>query len=352
MTSHSIFQRHPANPIVVPGGPAWRACVTFNPAVIHHDGVFYMYERCAGSLRPFHCYIGLQTSTDGVHFTPASDQPLITPADLGSAYGSVQDPRVVALDGRFYLSVAYRPYAWGSKPTGVGVPESYQIEYPGFSGRDEDNQTRSGLFVSDDLRHWRFHGWATPEGVDDRNVVLFPEKIGGQYWITRRPSGFVGTQANHASPPKGVMVSTSDDLLTWAEPQTLLRPTFAWEDNRMGASTPPIRTPDGWLFFYHGVQTLNPATRHVCYRMGAALLDLHNPLKVLARCPAPLLEPTTYYERFGLYIPDVVFPTASPVVDGVIHLYYGVCDTAIALATAPLAAVLDEVKRHPVTSLA
>lgn len=342
-----LFQRHPANPVVVPGGRGWRGAVTFNPAVIHHDGRFFLFERCAGGLRPFHCYIGLQTSEDGVHFTPVGDEPLISPEALGSRYGSVQDPRIVALEGRFYLSVAYRPFAWASHPTGVGVPESHQVSYPGFSGRDEDNQTRSGLFVSDDLHRWTWHGWVTREGVDDRNVILFPEKMGGRYWVTRRPSEFVSTQATHAGSAKGVMISHSPDLRQWSDPVDLLRPTFAWEDNRMGGSTPPIRTPHGWLFFYHGVQTVDPSTRRVRYRMGAALLDLDNPLRVIARCPYPLLQPTAYYERFGLYIPDVVFPTAAPVVDGVIYLYYGVCDTAIALATATLDDVVGFVRQFP-----
>lgn len=147
----ALFSRHPANPIVVPVGHGWRGAVSFNPGVIRHAGRFYLFERCAGGLRPFHCSIGLRTSEDGVHFTPVGDKPVIHPADLGSAYGSVQDPRVIELEGRFYLTVAYRPFAWASNPTGVGVPESHQVAYPGFSGRDEDNQTRSGLFVSEDL---------------------------------------------------------------------------------------------------------------------------------------------------------------------------------------------------------
>jgi predicted GH43/DUF377 family glycosyl hydrolase/RimJ/RimL family protein N-acetyltransferase len=343
----ALFRRHPANPIVTPIGHGWRGAVTFNPGVIRHAGRFYLFERCAGGLRPFHCSIGLRTSEDGVVFTPVGDEPLIRPADLGSEYGSVQDPRVVELEGRFYLTVAYRPFAWASHPTGVGVPESHQVAYPGFSGRDEDNQTRSALFVSEDLLHWRFHGWLTPEGIDDRNVILFPERVTGRYWVTRRPSPLVGTQANHAAPPKGVMLAHSTDLRAWSEPVEVLRPAFAWEDNRLGGSTPPIRTEAGWLLFYHGVQNVHPATRRVCYRMGAALLALDDPTRVLARCPFPLLEPREYYERFGLYIPDVVFPTAAPVVDGVIHLYYGVCDTAIALATAPLDEVVAFVRRFP-----
>ena len=252
----SLFKRHPLNPVVRPEGKGWRGAVTFNPGVIKKDGTYYLFERCAGNLRPFHCYIGLQTSKDGVHFEPASDEPVVSPVDLGSEYGSVQDPRVTELEGKYYLTVAYRPYSWASIPTGVGVPESYQVDYPGFSGKDEDNQTRSGMLVSEDLKTWKFHSWISPKEMDDRNVILFPEKIAGKYWVTRRPSDFVGTQANHASKPKGVMISHSEDLNTWSDPESLLVPAFDWGDNRLGGSTPPLKTEAGWLLF------LSRSTKH------------------------------------------------------------------------------------------
>ncbi len=336
----SLFLRHPANPIIRPGDLPWRRAVTFNPGVIRENNRFYCFERAAGGLRPFHCQIGLLTSEDGVHFTQHGSEPVFTPAMAGSEYGSVQDPRVVKLEGRFYLSFAFRPYAWASNPTGVGVPESHQVDFPGFSGDDADNQTRSGLAISDDLMNWQFHGWVTPPEMDDRNVILFPEKIADRYWVLRRPSTFVGTAANHSQAPQGVMISHSTDLQTWSDPAVLFPAALPWEDNRIGGSTPPIRTERGWLVFYHGVQTIDPAVRHVRYRMGAVLLDLDNPTKVVARAEEPLLEPEEYYEKTGVYIPDVVFPTAAILIDGEIWLYYGVCDTAIALARAPLSAVL------------
>lgn len=89
------------------------------------------------------------------------------------------------------------------------------------------------------------------------------------------------------------------------------------------------------------MENQHPPTRRVCYRLGAALLDLQDPTRVLARTASFLMEPETYYERFGLYIPNVIFPTGAVLHDDVIRLYYGVCDTAIALATAPLEQVLE-----------
>ena len=168
------IQRHPENPIVRPGAYEWRMACVFNPGVLYEEGRFYMYERAAGQLRPFHCYIGMLESEDGAHFRHVSDQPVLTPEMLGSRYGSVQDPRVLKLEGRYYMTFAYRPFAWSSHPTGRGVPESYQTEYPGFSGNPRENQTRSGIAVSDDRIHWKLLSWVNPPDLDDRDVILFP----------------------------------------------------------------------------------------------------------------------------------------------------------------------------------
>jgi len=335
------FRRCPENPIVRPGKYPWRKAVTFNPAALYDDGKFYLYERTAGGLRPFHCYVGMLESDDGVHFTHTVPGPVFTPEMAGSKYGSVQDPRVVKIDGTYYMTFAFRPYAWNCYPTGLGVPESTQAEFPGFSGRDEDNQTRSGIAISTDRIHWKLLSWVSSKDIDDRNVILFPEKIAGRYAVLRRPSTLVTTDTKHGTAQPGIKISFSDDMRLWSEPQTVIDPHFAWEDNRIGGSTTPIRTDAGWLVFYHGVENQAPSTRRVCYRMGAMLLDLADPCKVLSRTPDPLLEPTEYYEKFGLYIPNVVFPTGAVVVEGTVYVYYGVCDTAIALATAPLAALLE-----------
>ena len=351
------FTRHPENPIVVPGLYDWRMATVFNPGVLlDDDGRFYMYERAAGQLRPFHCYIGMLESDDGVHFTHVRDTPVFTPEMAGSRYGSVQDPRLARIDGVYYMTYAFRPYAWSSHPTGVGVPESHESEFPDarrapydpeFSGGSAnvkggrpDNNTRSGIAVSEDRVNWRHLAWATPAEIDDRDVILFPEKINGRYALLRRPLNIVGPSGN-----PGIWLCWSEDLLTWTEPELVAEPAFDWEDNRIGGSTPPLRTPHGWLVLYHGVENQDPRIRRVCYRLGALLLDLDDPTKVIARTSRPIMEPETYYERFGAYIPNVIFPTANVVKDGLLYLYYGVCDTAIALATVPMDELVEYVLR-------
>ena len=111
---------------------------------------------------------------------------------------------------------------------------------------------------------------------------------------------------------------------------------YEWEGTKIGAAGSPIKTEKGWLLLYHGVD------KKSIYRVGALMLDLDNPQKVIARTKNFIMEPETYYERFGLVIPNVVFPTANVVKDGLLYIYYGCCDTCIALATVPL----DELVEH------
>jgi beta-1,2-mannobiose phosphorylase / 1,2-beta-oligomannan phosphorylase len=317
----SLFSRHPENPIITPGKFPWRMATTFNPgAILDDDGRFYLYERAAGQLRPFHCYIGLLESDDGVHFTHVSEEPVFTPEMAGSKYGSVQDPRVVKIEGVYYMTYAYRPFAWSSHPTGVGVPDSHESEFPGVerpefdpdnpgsknvSGGRSDNMTRSGIAISTDRVHWQHHVWATPPDLDDRDVILFPEKVNGKFALLRRPLQWIGPEYETDYP--GIWICFSDNLQHWSESKLLLKPEFAWEDNRIGGSTPPLKTEHGWLVFYHGVETQDKTLRRVCYRLGAVLLDLDDPTKALARTSNFLMEPETYYERFGLYIPNGMY---------------------------------------------
>jgi len=334
------FARHPKNPIVVPGQQPWRMATVFNPGVIYENGKFYMYERAAGGLRPFICTVGMLESDDGVNFKLSRPDPVFTPAMAGNEKGSVQDPRVVKIDDTYYMTFAFRPYAWSSHPTGVGVPESHQTDYPGITVNPRENQTRSGMAVSKNLYDWEFHSWITEPDLDDRDVILFPEKIGGKYYVLRRPLPFV--DANHKGPMKGyIQLSESTDLKTWSKAEIIVEPEYDWENNRIGGSTPPIKTDEGWLILYHGVETRDVSRKTVVYRLGALMLDLEDPRKIVKRYPFPVMEPEEYYELFGLYIPNVVFPTANVVIDGVVYLYYGCCDTAIGLATCPLQDLVD-----------
>lgn len=341
------IERHPKNPIITPGKYDWRMATVFNPGVIFENGKVFLYERTAGQLRPFICYIGMMESEDGVNFKHSSDQPVLTPEMAGSKYGSVQDPRITKIGSTYYMTYAYRPFAWSSHPTGTGVPDSFQTDFPGFDGDPLKNQTRSGIAISKDLYNWEHHVWATPAELDDRDVILFPEKINRKFAMLRRPLQFVGEE--YGTDKAGIWISYSDDLQNWKDTQLIAKPEFPWESNRIGGSLPPIKTSEGWLVIYHGVETLDARTNLVVYRAGAMLLDIDNPTKVLYRCSKFIMEPETYYEKFGLYIPNVVFPTGGYVYQGTLHIYYGVCDTAIARASVDLEELIRFIKENSVT---
>lgn len=333
--------RHPENPIVVPGLYDWRKVTVFNPAVIIDNGKFYMIERTAGSLTPCKNYLGLLESADGVHFNHVLDEPVVTPDQLGFPYGSIQDPRIVKIDDTFYLNYALRPCAMNYYPTGAGIPERSIPEYPDGWGEEEgDWLTRSGILTSKDLIDWEYLCDTTPLDINDRDNILFPEKINGKYVLLRRPEEYVGEE--YGTEKAAMWISYSEDLVHWDEPKLLAKAeNNDWEFKKIGGSAPPVRTDKGWLVLYHGVD------RDTVYRVGALLLDLENPEKIIARTRRFIMEPETYYEKFGYQIPNVIFPTGNVVKDGLLYIYYGVTDTAIALATVPLDELVDYILSEP-----
>lgn len=331
------LQRSTSNPILVPHAEnPWENLVVCNPAVIHHDGLFQMLYRAAGDDKDHVIHFGLATSRDGVHFDRQSDQPVFSPSQDGPDAGCVEDPRIAHLDGHFYITYAYRAFKpgqyWLAADNSAFNPKDASL--PPLFGQ---NMTASGLLLSDDLRTFRRLGRITRSDVDDRDVILFPEKIGGRYVMLHRPMQWAGPGYDNAYP--AMWLCYSDDLLSWSESTMLAKGEFSWE-NKIGGSCPPIRTVHGWFVMYHAVDSKG------IYRVGVLMLDLEDPSKVIARTPEPIMEPEEDYEWNGLYPHGVVFPTANVVVDDVLYVYYGAADQTIGLATANFPALVDFVMSH------
>ena len=326
------IKRYSKNPIVTPGLYDWRKAITFNPGAIYDNGKFYLFERAGGTIRPLKCQIGLLESTDGFNFTHVSDKPVFTPEALGCPMGTIEDPRVVKIEDTYYMAFAHRPYTYNCNPTGLGVPDYSPIEGELDCGI---NNTRSGIAVSKDMLNWEFIGFTTPEDIDDRDNVLFPEKINGQFALLRRPMTYCGEGYPCNGP--AMWISYSDDLTAWSEPTFIAGAENDWEGGKIGAASPPLRTDKGWLTLYHGVDD------NCIYRVGVMLLDLENPSKVIGRCSNWIMEPETYYERTGLVIPNVIFPTGTVIKDGILYIYYGCTDTCISAATVAVDDILEEV---------
>jgi predicted GH43/DUF377 family glycosyl hydrolase len=174
---------------------------------------------------------------------------------------------------------------------------------------------------------------------EDKDAALFPRRIDGRWAMIHRPSPLRGFAH--------MWVSYSPDLRHWGDHELLLeaRDGAWWDAGKIGLGPPPLETADGWLVCYHGVHSTSAGP---IYRVGLALLDLDDPRKVLRRTDEWVLGPTAPYERSG-DVNKVVFPTGWVVdpVTRVLSLYYGAGDSAIALATADLDAVLDLMRTLP-----
>ena len=158
----------------------------------------------------------------------------------------------------------------------------------------------------------------------NRNGVLVPRKIGGKYAMLSRPS-----DRGH-TPFGDIHCSFSPDMVHWGQHRFVMKPNGGWQSTKVGAGPIPIETTQGWLMIYHGVLT---SCNGFVYSMGAALLDLEQPWKVIARTSPYILSPQELYECVG-DVPNVVFPCAA-LVDaptGRMAVYYGCADTCTGLA--------------------
>lgn len=174
----------------------------------------------------------------------------------------------------------------------------------------------------------------------NRNGVLFPRKIKGEYVMLSRPSD------NGHTPFGDIYLSRSPDLIHWGQHRHVMSTRGWWQSTKIGAGPTPIETMEGWLLIYHGVLT---SCNGFVYSFGAALLDREEPWKVLYRTEPYLLSPQTLYECVG-DVPNVVFPCAAltDADTGKIAIYYGGADTVTCLAFARADALIAFIKENSV----
>jgi predicted GH43/DUF377 family glycosyl hydrolase len=180
----------------------------------------------------------------------------------------------------------------------------------------------TALASTTDFRGFDRHGVIfCPENKD---VVLFPERINGQYVALHRP--------NAATPfcrPE-MWVARSPDLIHWGRHACLHGGGADWETGRVGAGTPPVRLADGWLEIYHGNRHPTRPGEVGKYSTGALLLDASNPARVLRRSPSSIFEPSAEFERSG-FVADVVFATGIVELGDSYLVYYGAADSCTAV---------------------
>ena len=320
------FTKYAKNPILKPNPKnQWEELCVLNPAAIYNekDQTFYMVYRAAGNDKTHLIHLGLATSKDGINFTRMSDKTLLSGDPNGLDAGGCEDPRLVKMGDYFYLTYASRPFPpgqyWREDKEYFGFQPEYGPKVLVY------NNTLTHLAISKDLKNWKKLGPITDAHFDDRDVIIFPEPINGKFYMLSRAMERCGEGYPNKNP--AIWLSSSDDLLHWDNYTLLMQGETSWEDKKIGAGTPPIKTKDGWLVLYHGVSSKDDA-----YRVGAILLDLNNPFKIIARTKDFLMEPEEEYETNGYYN-GCVFPTAVVPYDGTLYIYYGAGDKVICLAT-------------------
>ena len=248
-------------------------------------------------------HLRVARSSDGVHFTIDPDVA-IGPENELEEYG-VEDPRITFIDGSFhivYVSVS----RWG---------------------------ITTSLATTKDFRTYERKGVIFLP--DHKDVCIFPERVGGRYVALTRP------MPQSFARIFGIWIAFSDDKLTWGGHRPLAMPRWGmWDELRTGASAVPFRTKRGWLELYHGVD------RETTYAMGAVLMDLDDPRKVIARSPRPILKPTDLYECMGLFN-DTVFSCGVVPLDDRgerIRMYYGAADSVVAAADFTVQEILDSLE--------
>jgi len=284
----------------------WECYNVFNPAVIYHNRLFHMFYRAQGL--DWISRIGYAVSEDGIHWNRLR-RPILEPHDGTNSRG-LEDPRVTAIDGTFYMCYT----AYGRE----------------FQGQGEPTHAGGGILPmiarSNNLITWERIG-PIVRGEDDKDHVLFPRKINGRY------------AALHRRWPN-VWIAYSDDLVTWREEDMAMiygprgDEPDAWDYKSVGSNGVPIETEHGWLLINHGYNE-----DHI-YKFGVCLVDLEDPTQVIRRPKAAIFWPEELWELRG-DVPNVVFSNANPVVEGTVYVYYGGGDHVIGLATCRLDELVD-----------
>lgn len=300
--SSEVIWRSTRNPII-PRNAIPRSNSIFNSAVTPFHGEFAGVFRIDDTRRVMNLYRGF--SKDGIDWkidpepiTWQCAEPEIAP------FVHRYDPRVCWLEDRYYVT-----WCNGYHGPTIGVGYTYDFE----------------TFAQIENAFLPFN----------RNGVLFPRRINGKYAMFSRPSD------NGHTPFGDIFYSESPDMVHWGCHRWVLG-TGSWCYTKVGAGPTPIETSEGWLMIFHGVLT---SCNGFVYSMGAALLDLDQPWKVIARAAPYLMSPQMLYECVG-DVPNVVFPCAALVDGGSgrMAIYYGAADTVVALAFANVADLVDWVK--------
>lgn len=311
MNPYDVITRYPGNPILSAADVPYHATLIFNAGVTRYQGRYVMVFRndygdpstrtLAGT------NLGLAFSDDGLRWTVTEKPCYALETD---EIRRVYDPRLTVMDGRVYMCLAV----------------------------DTRHGIRGGIAVTDDFERFEIISLSVP---DNRNMVLFPEKIGGKFARLERPFSIYGRGAPEAF---DIWYSDSPDCRYWGNSRLVLgSEQVRFANSKIGPAAPPVKTSKGWLTLFHAVdQHPNRLLKgwegnwRKRYTVGLMLLDLDDPARVVGMCPDPLMVPDEQYPyEVDGFRGSVLFPTGMILEDdGEVKIYYGASDTVMALATA------------------
>ena len=319
-----------------------------NPATIREGNTIHLFYRAVAIGN--RSSIGYCQLESPLVVGQRSDTPLLVP-ELDYESQGVEDPRIVKIDDLFYLT--YTAYdginALGALATskdlrhfekrGIIVP---QVTYDTFASLADARKLLNAKY----LRYNEHERIRHKEGKEvllwDKNVIFFPRRVNGKLCFLHR-----------IKPDIQIMLSVTDlaeltpafwlNYLRRFEDSIILTPKYEHEVSYVGGGCPPVETESGWLIIYHGVQD---SLKGYVYSACAALLDLQNPQKEIARLPYPLFKPERSWETEG-EVNNVCFPTGTILMDDTLYIYYGAADEQIACASVSLSALVQELLLNP-----
>jgi predicted GH43/DUF377 family glycosyl hydrolase len=307
------LERFNGNPIISPiEDHPWESKATFKAGVIYEDEKVHILYRAVGGDDT--SVLGYASSKDGFNIDERLPEPVYVPREEfekkhGSGNSGCEDPRLTKIGDRIYM--CYTAYD-AKTPTRVALTS---IKVDDFLKKKWD---------------WEKPVLISPPGIDDKNACILSEKINGKYAIFHRihPCIWIDFVEN---------LEFGGDR--WIKGSTWYKiRTDKWDSRKVGIAGPPMKTNDGWVLIYHG---LNEDDRK--YRLSAMLLESDNPTQAIARLDYPIIEPEEPYENEGLRS-GTIFSCGSAVINDRLFVYYGGADKHIAVATVDFNALVEELK--------
>ncbi|MEZ4743822.1 MAG: hypothetical protein R3B45_15485 [Bdellovibrionota bacterium] len=318
------------NPIIYPRSQyQWEKFSTFNPAAFLADGrVHILYRAQSDDLMSS---IGYASSSNGIDIDERFESPIYKPQEVFESYEGKDDTVKI---NSIYASGG--GVAGCEDPRVTLIDDTVYMTYVAFDGSNPPRIALTSIYLDDFLaKRWRWKRpvLISPPNIVDKSGVIFPEKIDGKFVIMHRifPNILIDFEE-----------FLDFDGRRWLRGEYQI-PILenSWDSRKIGAGAPPLKTEDGWLLIYYGVDDRDDRF----YKIGAMLLDLEDPTKVLYRSSSPILEPEEWYENSG-FKPGVAYPCGAVILESDLFVYYGGADSVVCVAQAKLKEFIQALKEE------